>query len=121
YNVGFVLVVPLIFSVAYRFKVPLVYVGLPMLASLSVTHGFLPHHPAPTALVGQFHADMGKTLLYGIMIGIPTAALAGPFFSRALKKINPPIPDTFVADTKPESELPSLSNSILSSLLPVLL
>ncbi len=121
YNVGFVLVVPLIFSVAYKFKLPLVYIGLPVLASLSVTHGFLPPHPAPTALVGQFNADMGKTLLYGVLIGIPTVALAGPFFSRTLKKINPVIPDTFVADTKPESELPSLSNSILSSLLPVIL
>src|SRR5688572_24570596 len=62
YNVGFVLVVPLIFSVAYQYKIPPVYIGLPMLASLSVTHGFLPPHPAPTALVGQFGADMGTTL-----------------------------------------------------------
>ncbi|HPM29911.1 MAG TPA: SLC13 family permease, partial [Chryseolinea sp.] len=51
YNVGFVLLVPIIFSVAYHNKLPLVYVGLPMLASHSVMHGFLPPHPSPMALV----------------------------------------------------------------------
>src|SRR5688572_14614949 len=89
YNVGFVLVIPLIFSVAYRYKLPVIYIGLPMLASLSVTHGFLPPHPAPSALVSQFHADMGKTLLYGVIIGLPTVIIAGPIFSRTLKRINP--------------------------------
>src|SRR5215472_16237045 len=58
YNVGFVLMVPLIFSVAYRYKLPAVFIGVPMLASLSVTHGYLPPHPAPSALVVQFHANM---------------------------------------------------------------
>src|SRR6185369_10808774 len=90
YNVGFVLVIPLIFSVAYQYKMPALYVGLPMIASLSVTHGFLPPHPAPTALVAQFDADMGKTLFYGVFIAIPTVILAGPIFSQTLKKINPP-------------------------------
>src|SRR6516225_6928956 len=71
YNVGFVLMVPLIFSVVYQYKLPAVYIGLPMLAALSVTHGFLPPHPAPASLVGQFGAEMGKTLLYGILIAIP--------------------------------------------------
>jgi Gnt-I system high-affinity gluconate transporter len=121
YNVGFVLVVPLIFSVAYKYKFPVVYIGLPMLAALSVTHGFLPPHPSPTALVAQFGADMGKTLIYGMAIAIPTVIIAGPLFARTLKKINPPIPDTFVAESKPENQLPSLSMSIFSSLLPVIL
>jgi Gnt-I system high-affinity gluconate transporter len=121
YNVGFVLVIPLIFSVAYKYKMPLLYIGLPMLASLSVTHGFLPPHPSPTALVAQFNAEMGKTLLWGVLIGIPTVALAGPLFSRTLKRINPVIPDTFVADSKPENELPGLANSVFSSLMPVIL
>src|ERR1700749_4606353 len=87
YNVGFVLMVPLIFSVVYKYKLPAVYIGLPMLASLSVTHGFVPPHPAPAALVGQFHASMGKTLLYGICIAIPAIIVAGPVFSRTLKHI----------------------------------
>jgi Gnt-I system high-affinity gluconate transporter len=121
YNVGFVLVVPLIFSVAYKYKFPVVYIGLPMLAALSVTHGFLPPHPSPTGLVAQFGADMGKTLVYGIIIAIPTVILAGPVFSKTLKKLNPTLPDTFVADPKPDSELPGLGISIVSSLLPVIL
>jgi Gnt-I system high-affinity gluconate transporter len=121
YNVGFVLVVPLIFSVAYKYKFPVVYIGLPMLAALSVTHGFLPPHPSPTALVAQFGADMGKTLIYGVAIAIPTVIIAGPLFARTLKKINPPIPDTFVAESKPENQLPGLGISIFSSLLPVIL
>jgi Gnt-I system high-affinity gluconate transporter len=79
YNVGFVLMIPLIFSVVYQYKMPAVYIGLPMLASLSVAHGFLPPHPSPAALVAQFHADMGQTLLYGIIIAIPTIIIAGRF------------------------------------------
>jgi Gnt-I system high-affinity gluconate transporter len=63
YETGFVLMVPLIFSVVYKYKLHAVYIGLPMLAALSVTHGFLPPHPSPSALVVIFHADMGKTLI----------------------------------------------------------
>jgi len=58
YNVGFVLLIPLIFSVVYQTKLPAVYVGVPMLAALSVTHGFLPPHPSPAALVTQFNANL---------------------------------------------------------------
>lgn len=66
YGIGFVLLVPLIFSIVYKYKLPAVYIGLPMLAALSVTHGFLPPHPSPVALVVQFHANMGLTLIYGL-------------------------------------------------------
>jgi Gnt-I system high-affinity gluconate transporter len=121
YNVGFVLVVPLIFSVAYSTGLPIVYVGVPMLASLSVTHGFLPPHPAPTALVGQFNADIGKTLLYGIIVAAPTVIIAGPLFSKMLRNINAKPPDTFKPASLPEGQLPGLGNSVISSLLPVLL
>lgn len=121
YNVGFILVFPLIASVVYRYKLPAVYVGLPMAASLSVTHGFLPPHPSPAALVGQFHADMGTTLIYGIIIAIPTVIIAGPIFSRTLKGINASILKTFQTEGLPEDKLPSLSNSLLSALLPVML
>src|SRR5258706_11882935 len=68
YNVGFVLIVPLVFAVAYQNKIPVVFLGISMLAALSVTHGFLPPHPSPTALISQFNADIGKTLFYGIVI-----------------------------------------------------
>ena len=121
YNVGFVLMVPLIFSVVYKYKLPAVYIGLPMLASLSVTHGFLPPHPAPAALVGQFHANMGKTLLYGMTIAIPAVILAGLVYSKTLKGIVSSPLQGLVAAEKPEAELPGIGNSLLTSLLPVIL
>src|SRR5690606_28646310 len=121
YIVGFVLVVPLIFSVVYRYKFPAVYIGLPMLASLSVTHGFLPPHPSPTYLVAQFNADMGQTLLYGIMVGIPTVIIAGPLFSRTVRRIRTKLPDTFKPTEVATETLPGLWISIFSALLPVIL
>lgn len=121
YNVGFVLVVPLIFSIAHQYKFPTVYLGLPMLAALSVTHGFLPPHPAPAALVGQFHADMGTTLLYGVLIAIPTVILAGPVFSRSLRHLNPPISETFIATAGLPEKAPGLLVSVCSTMMPVIL
>lgn len=121
YNVGFVLMVPLIFSVAYRYKLPAVYIGVPMLASMSVTHGYLPPHPAPSALVVQFHANMGKTLLYGMGIAIPAVILAGPVYSRTLKHIVATPLEGLVAAEKPEAQLPGIFNSLFSSLMPVIL
>jgi Gnt-I system high-affinity gluconate transporter len=112
YNVGFILVFPLIATVVYRYKLPAVYVGLPMVASLSVTHGFLPPHPSPVALVGQFNANMGLTLLYGMVIAIPTVILAGPVFSRSLKYLKPNLIQTFQSEGLPEDKLPSLFNSV---------
>ena len=121
YNVGFVLMVPLIFSVAFQTKLPAVYVGVPMLASLSVTHGFLPPHPSPAALVAQFNANMGLTLVYGIMIAIPTIIVAGPIFAKTLKNIKAAPLQTFQPKELPENELPGTANSFFSSLLPVIL
>ncbi len=121
YNTGFVLVVPLIFSITYKYKLPAVYVGLPMLAALSVTHGFLPPHPSPSALVAMFHANMGITLIYGLILAIPAVILAGPVFSQALKKIPSHPLETFVGKEKPASKLPGTANSFLTALLPVIL
>ena len=121
YGVGFVLMVPLIFSVAYQYKLNAVYIGLPMLASLSVTFGFLPPHPSPTALVVQFHANLGLTLLYGLIIAIPTIVLAGPLFSTTVKRINSVPLETFQPAVLAESELPGAASSFLSALLPVIL
>lgn len=121
YNVGFVLVFPLIASVVYRYKLPALYVGLPIIAALSVTHGFLPPHPSPVALVTQFHADMGSTLLFGMIIAIPTVIIAGPVFSKSLKHIKASLLPAFKAEGLPEEKLPGLFNSFISSLLPVLL
>ncbi|WP_448698318.1 gluconate:H+ symporter [Mucilaginibacter sp. AW1-3] len=121
YNVGFVLLIPIIFSVAYNYKLPLVYVGLPMLASLSVMHGFLPPHPSPMALVSQFHADLAKTFVYGIIIAIPAIVIAGPIFAKTLKNMRSSPTIILQADQLTEEELPGIGNSIISALLPVLI
>lgn len=121
YGIGFVLMVPLIFSVTYKYKLPAVYIGLPMLSALSVTHGFLPPHPAPSALVVLFHANMGLTLLYGLMIAIPAVILAGPVFAQFLKKIPSEPLATFRAEELPDDKLPGAFNSFFTALLPVLL
>jgi Gnt-I system high-affinity gluconate transporter len=121
YGIGFVLMVPLIFSVVYKYKLPAVYIGLPMLASLSVTHGFLPPHPSPSALVVLFHANMGLTLLYGLIIAIPAIILAGPVFAQFLKKIPSEPLATFRAEDLPDEKLPGAANSFFTALLPVIL
>ena len=87
YTVGFVLVVPIIFSLVYQYKLPAVYIAIPMLASLSVAHSLLPPHPSPASLVVTFQANMGLTFLYGIIVAIPAIILAGPVFSMTLKNI----------------------------------
>jgi Gnt-I system high-affinity gluconate transporter len=121
YETGFVLMIPLIFSVVYRYKLHAIYIGLPMLAALSVTHGFLPPHPSPTALVSIFHADMGKTLIFGLVLAIPAIIVAGPILSRTLKKIEVHPLATFVAEEMPEEKLPGTFNSFFTALLPVML
>ena len=65
YNVGFVIILPLAISIAIKYKIPPVYLGLPALSAMSVTHGFLPPHPSPTALVQQFHADRADARSHG--------------------------------------------------------
>ena len=121
YGIGFVLMVPLIFSVVYKYKLPAVYIGLPMLASLSVTHGFLPPHPSPSALVVLFHANMATTFIYGLIIAIPAIILAGPIFAKFLKKIPSEPLATFRAEELPADKLPGAFNSFFTALLPVML
>lgn len=121
YGIGFVLMVPLIFSIVYKYRLPAVAIGLPMLAALSVTHGFLPPHPSPSALVTQFHANMGLTLLYGIALAVPSIIIAGPVFSSTLKKIPSNPLKSFVADEMSENQLPGTLNSFFTAVLPVLL
>ncbi|WP_331344810.1 gluconate:H+ symporter [Cellvibrio sp. UBA7661] len=121
YNVGFVLLVPLVFSVMHQTKLPAVYLGIPLLAALSVTHGFLPPHPSPVALIPQFGADMGTTLLYGLLVAIPTMIIAGPIFSSTLKNIHSVPLATFKPADLPPEKLPGIANSFITALLPVLL
>ncbi len=121
YGIGFVLMVPLIITISYKYDIPAVYIGLPMLASLSIDHGFLPPHPAPVALISQFHADLGQTLLYGLIIAVPTILIAGPLFSLTLKKYRQKPLATFAGKTIPDEDLPSMAESMVTALLPVVL
>lgn len=122
YNAGFVVVIPLIFAIATTTKLPMLSVGVPMLAALSVAHGFLPPHPSPTAIAEQLHASVGKTMLYGLVVAAPAIALAGPLFGRTLKKYRPVIPDDLLHMEKlPEDRLPSLGISLFTALLPLVL
>nr|AOE13453.1 gluconate transporter [uncultured bacterium]CCF99218.1 gluconate transporter [uncultured Flavobacteriia bacterium] len=122
YSVGFVILIPLVFTIAASTGLPLIYVGLPMLASLSVTHGFLPPHPAPTAIASMFNADIGKTLLYGIIIAIPTIIVAGPLFTRTIKNIKAtPLKEFYNPIVLKDEEMPGMGISLFTTLLPIIL
>lgn len=122
YNAGFVILVPLVFSIAKRTRLPILYIAIPMAASLSVTHCFLPPHPGPVVLIHSFHADTGKTLIYGILIAIPCVIVAGPLLGRLLKNINAPLKDLFEdPGSTPPEKLPSAITSFCVALLPVAL
>ena len=122
YDVGFFIMIPLVFTVAASTGLPLLYVGLPMLAALSVTHGYLPPHPAPTAIVGMFHADLGKTLIYGLIVALPAIFISGPFLSKALSKIEAkPLKEFLNTIPLTDEEMPGFWVSFFSALLPVLL
>src|SRR6187431_3139061 len=121
YNVGFVLLVPLVFSVVQQTKVPPIYLGVPMFASLSVTHGFLPPHPAPTAMLPLFGADMGTTLFYGLIVALPAMICAGPLYARLFRNVKANPITLFVAPLRPAGELPSAFNCFASALLPVVI
>ena len=122
YSVGFVILVPLVFTIAASTGLSLIGIGLPMLAALSVTHGFLPPHPAPSALSVMFKADIGTTLIYGVVLAIPSILISGPFLTRFLPKVNAKPLKEFMATKKIHtSKLPSLNKSLLVALLPVIL
>jgi Gnt-I system high-affinity gluconate transporter len=120
YSVAFLLLAPLVISTAQRYQIPAVYLGIPMLASLSITQGFLPPHPAPYYLVTHLPgADMGVTLGFGILISIPAMLTSGWLFGKTLKNI-PSEPMSFVEESS-ENENPGLISSLWVLLLPVLL
>ncbi|TYT25406.1 gluconate transporter [Luteimonas viscosa] len=120
FNAGFIILVPLIFSLARKTGLPILYLAIPTVASLSTTHCFLPPHPGPVVLVNAFGADMGLTLVYGIAMAIPAVIIAGPILGRRLQVINPPMLDLFTSSTQ-HKELPGAWSSFLIALSPVLL
>jgi Gnt-I system high-affinity gluconate transporter len=122
YNAGFIILVPLVFMLAKKTGLPLLYIAIPMAASLSTTHCFLPPHPGPALLVNAFKADMGKTLLYGLCIAIPAVIIAGPLLGRRMKNFK--IADLALfssAETSAPVKLPAALPSFLIALMPVLL
>jgi len=119
YNAGFVVLIPLVFAIATATKLPNLYVGIPMAASLSVTHGFLPPHPGPLALTAVFKADVGVTLIYGLLLALPIAIIAGIVFPRLILKTGIRFPKNI--DKTYSVEGPSAFISFLLVLLPVIL
>ncbi|XWW47823.1 gluconate transporter [Fibrella sp. USSR17] len=121
YSVGFLLLAPLVITVAQRYKLPAVYVGIPMLASLSVTQGYLPPHPAPLAILKQFNADMGLTLFYGILVAIPAILVSGILFGSTLKRYTTLPNQALIAPELTDQQMPSTGVSFLTVLLPIFL
>ncbi|WP_416731727.1 GntP family permease [Fictibacillus sp. JL2B1089] len=128
FEVGLVLLIPIVFAISKQLRVSILYLGIPMVAALSVTHGFLPPHPGPTVIAGEFGANIGEVLLYGFIIAIPTVILAGPVFTKLAKKI---VPDSFnktgnIASLGEQKvfkleDTPSFGISVFTAMLPVIL
>lgn len=125
FAVGLVLLIPILFTVARETKTPLMWLGLPMLAGLSVTHGLIPPHPGPMTAIGLLNADTGRTLLYSLLIGVPVACLAGPILARWLLKRDqrPGELAALEAATKPLATCspPGFGLALFTILLPVIL
>ncbi|MFE5323104.1 GntP family permease [Paenibacillus sp. NPDC056579] len=125
FQVGFVLLIPLVFTIARQTGVSLVKIGVPLVAGLSVVHGLVPPHPAAMAAVGIFKADVGTTILYSIIVGLPAAILAGPVYGNWIgKKIYREVPKEMgdqLTESVEAKELPGFFNTIFTILVPVLL
>jgi GntP family gluconate:H+ symporter len=125
FQVGFVLLVPLVFTVAHRTGMSLVKIGIPLVAGLSVVHGMLPPHPAAMLAVGAYRADVGRTILYGLLVGVPTAALAGPIFATWIApRIAAPLETPLATQLEGSSSVgdaPGFGRSVFTVLIPVIL
>ncbi|AIU28301.1 permease DsdX [Pandoraea pnomenusa] len=126
FEVGFVLLIPIAFNVAKRTGTSMVLVGIPMVAGLSVVHGLIPPHPAALLAVTAYNADIGHTIMYALIVGIPTAAIAGPLFAKLMARHVVPNPDNpllaqFVEADRPMDRLPGFGITLFTILLPVIL
>lgn len=121
FNAGFIILIPLVFSIASATGLPKLYIGIPMIAALSVTHGFLPPHPGPVALASIFNANIGKVLLYGLMISLPIALVSGILYPRLTISISQLNIKAHVISFDDEQHLPSAFKSFSIALMPVFL
>ena len=126
FQVGFVLLIPLVFTLARRTGTSLVKVGLALVAGLSVVHGMLPPHPAAMLAVTAYDADVGRTILYGLLVGLPTAALAGPIFGswiarRVTLPAHNPMAEQLEGSATESSASPGFAISVFTVIVPVLL
>lgn len=126
FQVGFVLLIPLVFTIARRTGLSLVKIGISLVAGLSVVHGMLPPHPAAMLAVTAYKADVGRTILYGLLVGLPTAALAGPIFAswispRIVLPPDNPMAAQLEGATNGAQEMPSFGISLFTVLIPVIL
>jgi GntP family gluconate:H+ symporter len=100
-------------------------IGIPLVAGLSVVHGMLPPHPAAMLAVGAYEADVGRTILYGLLVGLPTAAIAGPIFGAWIaRRVAPPAENPLAEQLQGASSVadaPSFGISLFTVLIPVIL
>jgi GntP family gluconate:H+ symporter len=129
FEVGFVLLIPIAFTVARRTGTSLILVALPMVAGLSVVHGLVPPHPAALLAVTIYKANVGRTILYALLVGIPTAILAGPLYAKFIAPhvvlpAQSPMAEDFTEHSlsaKTNHTLPGFGLTLFTILLPVLL
>ena len=124
FQVGLVLLAPVLFTSVQQAGVPLLALGLPLVAGLSTAHGLVPPHPGPVAAIAQLHADPGRTLLYSLIVGFPTAVVAGPLFTRFISRRVSAEPGAIAAQLAggvTGRPAPSLALTLLTILMPVLL
>ncbi|WP_413230083.1 GntP family permease [Kitasatospora herbaricolor] len=127
FEVGVVLLIPIVLLVARRGNLPLMRVGIPALAGLSVLHGLVPPHPGPLVAVDALKADLGVTLALGLLIAVPTLIVAGPLFARVAERWVGPlsVPEAMAPSATEESEkrehTPSFGAVLVTILLPVIL
>ncbi|MGX1195229.1 gluconate:H+ symporter [Metabacillus sp. SLBN-84] len=124
FETGVVVLIPLVFTIATAAGVPVLYLGMPVIAALITMHGFVPPHPGPTAVANVFGANIGLTMILGIIIAIPAFILAGPVYTKLFKKeeLEIDIPKgLFNPKEFREEELPKFGISLFTALLPVIL
>jgi len=122
YNASFLVMIPLIYTFAYTTKMPLMWLGIPLSATLSIAHGYLPPHPAPTYVSFIYGADVNQVLMYGLVPVIPACLLAGILLSRFFRKVevSPPA-ELYQEKHFKKEELPGLGRSVFTAVVPVLL